>query len=137
MGLRPLNISVEFVELTGDSPSGPAADVRLKQLIARILSDDFIRGAGARLSICVTGVTGADGEGWRRARSSCTAGSAVSARGSLDKAEIARRYSPFSEHALERVHCELRDLRGSEEGCMGRSSRNRHEHQQGGQEGPN
>ncbi len=36
----------------------------------------------------MTGAAGVDGEGWRRARSSCTAGSAVSARGSLDNAEI-------------------------------------------------
>ncbi len=33
------------------------------------------------------------------ARDHLTAGSAVSARGSLDKAEIALRYSPFSAHA--------------------------------------
>ncbi len=67
----------------------------------------------------MTEVAGVDGEGWRRARSSCTAGSAVSARGSLDKAEIALRYSSFSAHALARVYCELRELRGNEEGCMG------------------
>ncbi len=39
--------------------------------------------------------------------------------GSLDNAEIALRYSPFSAHALARVYCERRELRGNEGGLHG------------------
>ncbi len=118
IGSSPSEYFRSFCRIDGYSLSGPAADVRSKRLIARITSDDFIRGAGARLSICVTRVAGVDGEGWRRARSSCTVVSAVSARGSLDKAEIALRYSPFSAHAGT---CVLRTVRaaGQRGGVLG------------------
>ncbi len=90
--------------MDGYSLSGPAAEVRSKRLIARVTSDNVMRGAGGRLSICVTGVMGVEGEGWRRASSSWTAVSVVSARGSLDNAETTLRYSPFSAHALKRLY---------------------------------
>ncbi len=58
LGVRPLNISVAFVELTGAARQGRQQMYGRSVLIARIRSDDSIHGAGARLAICVTGVAG-------------------------------------------------------------------------------